>query len=169
MSINSIRETIYSTLSVLIGKKLNYIGRAAEMLDIGFGDDVEYMDLNGEMRMVARFVMHIQTPWRLAKNSELILGSYDFYVSKPGITTEEFESEMFGNSMFDSIADELNSQVRLKPITIEQIYSNDMGDVTLLFDDDTQFEVFINSSIEMEFWRFFKMDDNSEHFVVFDE
>ena len=164
----SIKQQIEDRLSILIGERLNYLGRAANMLDIGFGDDVEHITLRGEKHEVSRFVMHVQTSWRLIKGQEIVLGSYDFYTPRNDLTIDEFYDTEFGNSLFDETSKKMNDSIVDNPIQITGIEANDMGDAVIFMNNEHRLEIFVNASGDVESWRFFRMDDHSEHFVVFD-
>lgn len=51
-------------ISNLIGQRVNYIGRASNMLDLHFGEDVIVTDSRGEKR-VGTYSLHVQCPWRI--------------------------------------------------------------------------------------------------------
>ena len=139
------------------------------MLDIGFGEDIEYISLIGEKRIVARFAIHVQSSWRIIKKDTIILASYDFYLPKNNFSNEEFNQNSFGNSKFDVKSLELNKRINLNPISVIDISSNVFGDVTIFMEDDCRFEIFVDSSEIEEFWRFYEMDTEKEHFVVLDK
>ena len=166
---NDITNEIITALLPLKGQNLNYIGRAANMLDIGFGENVKYVSLNDNERIVAYYVIHIQTSWRFIKDEKIILAFSDFYNPKDDISYEVFQENQFGNSQFDSRSNEINELINSTEIKIVNIIANDFGDITIYFDNKFRLEVFVDVSGVEESWRLFKIGDDSEHFVVFDE
>ena len=169
MSIN-VSDIIIENVSLLVGEKINYIDRAANMFDIGFGDDVEYKNPNKDSTtVVAKFVLHICASWRLISNNKVVLAQKDFYEPKDGISYDKFVKEAFGNSQFDYRAEELNNKLNDVPITVTTITANDLGDLTLHMSNDYRLEIFVDISGKEESWRFFRMDNDSKHFVVFND
>ena len=138
------------------------------MLDIGFGEDVEYINYDGQIHIVARFVLHTQTSWCLVKDNSIILGNGDFYLPKDNFEIiENFNGNKFGNSRFDVKSQEINEYIKNTQIIINNINANGLGDVTIFMENDYRLEVFVDVAGREESWRFFRMDDNSKHFVVF--
>ena len=170
MSLNTTSNKIVAMLSPLIGKRLNYIGRAANMLDIGFGEDVEFTGLlNKEKRIVSQFVLHVQSSWRIVKQEVIILAHKDFYNAKDEFASEQFQNDLLGNSQFDIRSQLLNNLLQKEPLFISQIIAKDIGDITIHFNSDYRLEVFIDVSGTEESWRFFRMDDDSRHLVIFED
>lgn len=64
----------------LVGERVNYIGRAANMLDLHFGEDVVVTTRRGP-HTVGTYILHVQCPWRIinVEKRGMYLGSMDFY------------------------------------------------------------------------------------------
>ena len=172
MSLGKVKKSIEDSVSVIIGEYFRYVSRAADMLTLGFGNDVEYVNPSGEKRNVAQFSIHIQTSWRIVKKGLFTLGSYDFYLPKEGISYEVFredDNHGFGISEFDEISGRLNKSLESSPIKVVKVDANCFGDLHILMEDGTNLEVFVNSSRPVESWRFFEAGDDTSHLVVFEE
>ena len=72
------REAI-EYINLLIGEPLSEIGRAANMLWMGFGKDVKTTNLKGQERTVSEYALHVQCAWRMIYKKEIIIGNNDFY------------------------------------------------------------------------------------------
>ena len=170
MFTNGFSDLIMTTLFPLMNQKLNYLGRAASMLDMGFGDDVECISfINGDKRIVSRFALHVQSSWRIIKQNSIVLAQKDFFEPKDELSYEEFQKESFGNSQFDARSEIFNVSFRKEPLYISQIFANDFGDVTIHFGSNYHLEVFVDVSGNQESWRFFEPGSDLPHFIVFEE
>jgi len=168
---DKLKQDIESALSVLIGENLRYLYRAGNMLTLGFGKDVKYIKTSGEETARAQFALHVQTSWRITENNNISLGSYDFYVPRDGVSYEEFqndENDGFGQSVFDKKTEELNESLISERRQVTGIKASVFGDVCVLMDGGINLEIFVNSSMLEESWRFFETGKDAPHFVVFD-
>ena len=59
------QKTEVCTISRLIGQPVYYIGRAANMLDLHFGEDVVVPDRISGEKHVGTYSLHVQCPWRI--------------------------------------------------------------------------------------------------------
>lgn len=59
-------KTALCEISCLIGQRINYIGRASNMLDIHFGENVVVTTRLGT-KTVGTYTLHVQCPWRIIK------------------------------------------------------------------------------------------------------
>ena len=162
ISNRSVKGQIEITLSILVGHKFNYIGRAANMLDVGFGDDVEYISsVNPEKRMVSRFALHVHSSWRILKDGAICLGQSDFFNHMSGFKTCEENN--------DAIYDELNKTLKETMIKVTRIEATEIGDLKIHMEEDYCLELFVDVCGNRESWRFFEMNNENAHFVIFDE
>ena len=166
---NGISDEIITALLPLKGQKLNYISRAANMLDIGFGNSMKYISSSNNEHVAACFAIHVQSSWRFVKDKKIVLAFNDFYIPKDNIAFDVFEEKQFGNSQFDIRSDKINNIIKNLQIKVINIIANNLGDITIFFENGFSLEIFVDVSGMKESWRFFRMDDDLEHFVVFDE
>ena len=173
MSENSIKEQIETTLLILVGHKFNYIGRAANMLDVGFGNDVEYISsINSEKRRVSCFALHVHSSWRLLKDGDICIGQNDFFNHMSGFRTCEENNDVLyiEKEVFSETSEELNKILKEKGIEVTRIEATELGDLKIYMEDDYCLELFVDAAGNNESWRFFSnMENDSVHFVVFEE
>lgn len=163
----SINNSIIDALCILIDKEFRYAYRASNMLTLGFGEDVKHINAKGEERVVAKYGIHVQTAWRIKKSHEIYLGFGDFFLCQDGIDYNDYLKDSFGRSRFDRISNELNDFLAINPTYVKKILSSNYGDLEIEMTNELSLETLIDSSQNIEFWRFFEVN-NSDHFVVFD-
>jgi len=173
MSGDSIKEQIETTLSILVGQKFNYIGRGANMLDIGFGNDVEYISsINAKRHLVSCFALHAHSSWRLLKDGDIYIAQNDFFNKMSGFRTCEEHNDVLyiEKEVFSETSEELNKTLKEKDIKVAGIEATELGDLKVYMEDDYCLELFVDASGNNESWRFFSnMENDSAHFVVFEE
>ena len=147
------------------GKKINEIGRAADMLWIGFGEKTEKIFPNGKTKQRHAYSLHLQCPWRIVDNSKVILGSYDMYITKCENDEYEYASGDDFNTIFDENAKLFNKDIF--PLNVLKVQLDAIGNIKIEFQHNYYLEVFIHSSIEKEFWRFIETAED-EHIVHYD-
>ena len=163
-----IKNVIEEKLEVLKGEPWVAIGRAGDMLWIGFGDDIEYTNPVGRVRTVSAYALHLQCPWRIVEEKSIIIASYDIYQpASQMLGKKDFDWDVHGNNLFDEKADEIHRRLKTEIITVNSVLADQYGGIKLDFDNGLVLEVFINSCEQKENWR---MLDNKlgPHFVVFE-
>ena len=165
---------IENVLSTLIGSPIRKIRRSAFMLGVDYGDDVEYTDLTGskrgQVRMVPQYSIHVHSSWRILKNNDICLGQSDLSRKFEGFKSHENNDEVFDREeVFTEASKELNEIFRAGTIKVIRIEASSFGDLKIYMENGYCLELFVDSVGATESWRFFSMDDDSCHFVVFDE
>ena len=170
---DSIKKQIEIALSVLVGQKFNYIGRGADMLDIGFGNDVEYISsINSERHLASCFALHAHSSWRLLKDGDIFVGQNDFFNHMSGfrICEDNHDVLYIEKDTFSEISEELNKTLKEKDIMVTKIEATELGDLKVYMEDDYCLELFVDASGNNESWRSFSyVENDSPHFVVFEE
>lgn len=164
-------EKIEQELMGLVGTHAARLGRSAGMLWFGFGDDVEII-VKQKPKTVSRFALHVQCPWRIVDNGNVIVASSDIYYPPDGEYHRDFEWDIQGANRFDVHAVELNRLFSDHPMMVAQVVADAYGGIEIVFDNNLRFEIFPNSSFRHEFWRFIIFSSKREeekHFVVFEE
>jgi len=176
-----LKKEIEEKLSHLYKKRFNYMGRAASLLWLGFGDMVERVDRKNNKSMVAYYSLHVQCPWRLSSKNEIIVGSQDYYypnqkwLKDKGFSDidakweDVFEWDKIGSNIFDEKAQIISEQAENNPIFVEKIEADNLGGVKLSLSNGFVFEIFPNDSLKEESWRFFTQNPDEPHYVVFEE
>lgn len=155
-------------INLLIGEPLSGIGRAANMLWMGFGKDVKTTNLKGQERTVSEYALHIQCAWRIIYRKRIFTGNGDFYQLTVENDTGDWDTK--GGNLFDLKAVEINSLLEKKSFTVEKIIVRDIGDLKIYFSNGLRLEVFPNDSLHEEYWRFFSKKPelaDRRHLVVF--
>lgn len=151
--------------SALEGQPLLYIGRATDMLWMGFGKLVKIKNYKGLEDEKGEFAVHVQCPWRFVHQEKVVVGSRDIYMPRNGISDHEFDYEKRGLSIFDSICEAFNSE--WIPLLVSEVCVDIFGTLKIIFANGLVFETFINSVTTDEYWRFINFQ-TKEHIVVFD-
>jgi len=173
VSINSIKEQIEAGLSVLIGQPIRYLRRADLMLGIDFGDNVPCKQKTepkkGEVIMKPKFAIHIHCSWRILNDDCIYLGHGDLFGRILGHFRIHDDDADFDDVPFDPTSKDLNELFAAREVRVTLVEANDLGDFKIFLDDNYCLEVFVDATGNEESWRLLTMDDDSDHFIVFDE
>jgi hypothetical protein len=165
---NNRKIEIFTTLRALIEEPVVDIGRAGNMIWITFGSPIEVTTLNGKKRIIGKYSVHIQCPWRITLNHNIITASGDLYKPRPGMSDLNFNWDSLGSNLFDSIVDQFRVRITSSPILVTNISVDSLGGFAIDSNNGYRLEVFIDCSSMQEFWRFFDNSNNEDHLVVFD-
>lgn len=68
-------------LKILLNQPLLAIGRASNMLWVGFGKEIECTNFRGQKVKKSSIALHVQSSWRIidTKQKEIIVAQSDFY------------------------------------------------------------------------------------------
>jgi len=175
MSIDTVKNQVENELSKLIGERIRLFRRAAFMLNVCFGSDVAHRSLTGARQNInistePRFNLHIHSSWRLLQDDEICLGQSDMFNRMAGFKTTEKDDMMYvEDAVFDEFSKELNQNFEMKRINIIKVEANELGDLKICMEDNYCLEVFVDTCGNNESWRFFDINEEKEHFVVFEE
>jgi len=172
-------NTIYQAMNCLMGQKLQYFMRAGAMGDLGFGDYVErethQFDENKKLipvvDSVPRYILHIDTPFRLVCGCDIILANGDMF--QPSYTKENevdfnwssFNWDVNGNNRFDEIVKNYFGDDPGE-FTVKKIMVNKFGDLKIEFEKGFILETFTNVSGSEECWRFFEIGSDKHDTVI---
>jgi len=166
------KEQIEKKLSVLIGERIRQFRRAALMLGVDIGEDVDYVYASGLQKgkkvLKPMFSLHIQASWRLLKGSGICLAQSAMFSSMNGFRWVEDSEIAEVDSPFKQISSELNETFQASSITVTRVDVSDYGDLKLYMGNEYCLEVFVDSVGATESWRFFEVNSD-EHLVVFDD
>lgn len=134
----------------IVGENMVYIGRCSDMIDIEFGETIS-TEFMGCKRELPQYYLHIQCPFRIEKNKQILIGSRDVYFTENGI--DEMDWAIYGNNNYDKIV--TNIIMPLLPIKVIDIVISDSGDILISLQNNIKIRVFINAggNIDTEFWR----------------
>jgi hypothetical protein len=93
---------IWNEIKLLEGKRLQKIGRAANLIWLAIGEMRECMIAN-KMRLRSAYAIHITCACRvIGINREILFTGGDKYFPKPGLPDDEnFDWDVQGNNLFD--------------------------------------------------------------------
>lgn len=147
----------------LLGEYFLSLGRTTDLLWIQFGNMMKLKNFKNEEVEKGEYVFHIQCPWRFIQKNKMLLGNEDIYQSEEYI--ENFDWTKKGTSIFDKKESSINEL--LKNTKVKEVYLNSLGDLKIIFTNEVVFEVFLNTSLKMESYRFIN-NKTREHFVIFE-
>lgn len=126
---------------LLIGATVRCVGRAADM------GIVEFADHRGEVVKV-----HIQCPFRVLQEGEMIIGSHDMRYAQRGVGAEAFDRF---KTIYDSRAATLNKIFgQIRPVVTE-VALGEAGSLAVEWKPGFRVEVFPDCSGSVESWRIF--------------
>ena len=169
MSDNYLIDDINATLTKLLSQRMQEIGRAADMLWIGFGDDIIYVNLKGMSVVKSEYALHIQCNWEITDGNEVILDQGDFNIPEDETPLELFDVEQFGNSKFDKMSVEFNTTIKANPTYVVSFDAYITGGFRLELSNNFMMRVYPSSPPEGESWRFLMPGSDEEHLVVFED
>lgn len=157
-----------SYIEQLKNQKLNYINRTVDMLCLGFGENYIQKDREGREYNVCEFRFHIQCTWRMINcvNGKIAFAKEDIFEPKQKNLEENFEWDKKGNNLFDKKSEQWFQN--WKEIYLEKILINERNDCKVYFSNGYILEIFIDSSSDVECWRFIEScpNRNKKHFVI---
>ena len=157
-------NNINKIVSDLIGLPLTRTTRAANMECLKFGT-VYRTDKDGKENNVGEFALHLQCPWRLTNENEIIVGNGDLYqqAEETAEYNENYDYFEFNANLRDVKLDKL---IKDKTITIISAQADKFGGLEICFDNNITLTVFpdITSKADNENWRLIDFrNENSKH------
>jgi len=169
MSTDSTFSKTCAALSKLIHQKLRAFSRAADTFCIGFGEDTIYVNLKGQSIVKPEYAIHIQCYWEITEDGKVILSQDDFNKARAGVTVQTFQSEQFGNSIYDEVAHNINANVKNNPVYVVTFEADITGGFQLMLSNNYVIKVYPDDPSEGESWRYFKINADDSHLVIFDD
>ncbi len=176
---------VEGVLAELVGLPLRELHRAADMIVLGFGEDVlpsplpPYKGSNFELRAKmekrnaeprARCRLHVQCPFRLDSPSGPYLGGHDIYrdAQPPHERMEGDSWEPLGSNLFDRRAAEGAAIEDGSVLLVAKVSADAGGGFSLDVSKGWSIVVTPASAAIQEFWRYCHVSGD-DHFVVFPE
>lgn len=167
------QKTELCRISRLIGQPVHSIGRAANMLDLHFGEDVIVPDRISKEKHVGTYSLHVQCPWRIInpEKRKVLLGSLDFYApSTRRLAAEDFDYNHFdwdvqGENLFDEKAQEWFAG--LEHVTVVAARMNRFGDARIDLSNGDRIEIFVMATDDGECWRLFLSAKSTTQLVIY--
>lgn len=155
-------DNIKNDLEMLKGKKLSYIGRSCELIQIGFGEMRTEISLTQKKKRISQYALHIQCPFRITKNDKILFGYSDLFISSDDLNPI-VDLDKQNSTKFDFKANENN--LNLMNQTVLDVKVTQFGDIIITL-DDIIISTFICETSGGEAWRFFETRKNKEHIVA---
>jgi hypothetical protein len=170
---NNMKKQIENRMSVLIGKRARMVRRAALMLGVDFGEDIEYEHIvginRGKINKTPEYSLHVHTAWRLLKNGIICLSQCSFFDSANGFRWLKEQNETTDSSPFSRLSNEFNERLTTEAVIVTGIEATELGDLKINMGNKYCLEIFVDSIENIESWRFFRNDHDSQHLVVHDQ
>jgi hypothetical protein len=167
---NTVSETIITHVQPLIGLKLAYARRAADMRNFGFG---KIRAIEGGS--VADYALHVQCPWRIESSEGIVTGRSDLWEPAELIEGEDYESWDYDQgNLQDVLLRELLGEYdpqtrtyinRTQSLFVEEIQADSFGGLSISLSGGYRLVVFPAGS-QGEDWRFFGTAVDEPHFVI---
>jgi len=174
-------KIIEEKLSLLLNQPLCYVNRAANMLDLGFGENITIertigRDKNGKLikgvKEISKYILHADCFFRFTLEDQVILAKQDIFYPNAEIgyredfDWEDFDCNAKGVTRFEEQVKDFFSPDEINDYVVKSIKANKFGDITIIFTNGAILEIINENSLDEEVWRFFGADENEPHFVV---
>jgi hypothetical protein len=152
-------------LARLIGEPFWYIGRAADLAWLGFGT---IRRRGHDRRLLARYALHLNCPWRIRRGLDVIVGSGDVYREVAGSQVGKRWRWDVGPNLFDERV-EMRLKQSQQPIAhVRRVVLDRLGGLRISMTKRLMLEVFpadTDDSEYREWWRFFQPGSKRGHLV----
>ena len=167
------KREIEAALGVLVGQPVSDIGRAVDMLTVGFGPLVETTNRRGERHLISDHYLHIQETWRITRADAVVVGYADWHYPPAGSDV--------GYDAFDEASSYRTRQTDLVEAwrehdgadhVVAAVAGSEAGDLRISFADGCLLETFVNQASigeADELWRLLPPRSTARggpHFVV---
>jgi len=158
---------IEQSLSILVGKRWRYVGRALDLTWMGFGEEIHNPTKRNPGRRTGEWALYVQCPLRISKGAVPLLGTLDLYMQAedPYETPRDFDFEQ-SDCLWDERADELNELLDQSTPHVTTIAADAWGGLTVELTDDVRIAVFPWASYLTEAWSFDSHRDPNGFLVV---
>ena len=148
-------------LQELVGKKIIYICRCLDLIDIGFGKTVNENKMCKNGVLLSSHVLHLQCPFRINCLENVTISSGDLYVSIDE-TKKYVDLGEKNCSLFDFKLEQ--NKFAIIDNIVENVVLNDYGDMNIYLSNGS-ISVFSDASAGEESWRFMIMGDKGKHLI----
>jgi len=146
-------------LDLLTGLRLSASYRAVDMRMFHFGTMRTV-----EGGAVGEYALHVQCPWRIETADQIVTGRHDLF--KPAEETEDFDWDSWDWDGNETLQDKLVAEflTHVCPV-VESVATDAHGGARLQLSRGYSLVLFPADS-QGEDWRFFRPQQDGEHFVV---
>lgn len=159
------QKSVFEYLDLLLNKKIDVIGRAANLLWIGLGKQITVLDWKKREVQKNEMALHVEGMWRFIGKEGILFASEDMYIPKSSMEySEDFEWEITGSNLFDEKSEQwINKE---GAVYIVNYKLNELNDLTIYLSNKERIEIYANASDDSEFWRIFKCGVDEKHLVA---
>lgn len=161
-------EKINQILLALVGLPLTRTTRAANMECLKFGT-LYQTDNKGEIYNSGEIGLHLQCPWRLTNEDEMIVGNGDLYeqADETAAYDENFDWEKPNSNLRDV---KLGKFITDADNLVKSVVADKFGGLHIIFDNNCVLTAFPDSASKNEYneyWRIldFRGGGKSKHYV----
>lgn len=161
------QDEIQTAARVLVGKPLWLCRRAGDMAMFHFGERRKETNRKGEPTEIGEYALHLQCPWRIVLQDEIMMAALDVYKPQSGHEKEDnpdFDWEGAGN-LLEERAETFFENGRRQYI-VESVHAERAGALRLALQGGILLEICPCDSTKNEHWRLFQPRADREHFVV---
>jgi hypothetical protein len=157
---------IADVLEPVIGEPFMNLGRAANLIWLGFGEEVDAPTRRDPERRTARHCLHASCPFRLDSNDAILIGASDIYrpAGEPD-SIENFDWGQPGATLFDASVAAFWSEYEPGFAVLDGVSADPMGGLQLELSSGHTIRLFPSRSGPHEHWRYFPINGEA-HFVV---
>ena len=146
--------------SVLLGSH-----RAADLESFQIGDRLQRIDRRGLALESSAYALHVQSPWRIVTDREIVVGYQDLSLPRSGLLESDFDPNDLGSTRREELLNRLFSNDA--DLRIESTTATDLGDLRMRLTGGYSLEVFpdtADNDDDPEYWRLLKRE--SWHVIV---
>jgi hypothetical protein len=168
--LTSIGSASAVALAPLLGQRLRRVGRSG-LVWFSFGESREVRASGGGARIVGRYALHLQCPFRLRDADAVLLAAADRYAARqnPESSDASYDFDPIGASWFDVRAESLNELLERGAVKVLTVDADAVGGFRLVLEQSLVLDVLPDTSYPREHWRVFETGGQGFHFVLFDQ
>jgi hypothetical protein len=155
-------ERINRILHDLVGLPLTRTTRAADMECMKFGT-LNKKDKKGVMQNYGEFGLHLQCPWRLTNDKEIIVGSFDLYEQTN--ETREYDDNFNWDIINGNLRDvKLRKLISTEICIVKSAIADKFGGLQIIFENNLILTIIpvTTSKSGIEYWRLLDNRDESK-------
>lgn len=159
------RQESADALAVLVGEPFWYIGRAVDLAWLGFGPLERKRRPLGGSRVLGRFALHLQCPWRISGPRGILVGAHDMYSPASTVKARGWKWDT-GPTLFDERVQAQLAQSTEPLAFVQSVGTDRCGGFRLSMTRHLLLEVFPADTDGGEWWRLFRPGTKAPHLVI---